>query len=98
MTEFQTTFETSVFGTKLRERVDRARSIQTEVEAILEAVNEAHPGEWQPAVVDEAYHYAALAIRHAESEEFEDYIALAETSLSSVHCYFADVEGVPRER
>ncbi|SFS09820.1 hypothetical protein SAMN05216559_3592 [Halomicrobium zhouii] len=39
-----------------------------------------------------------LAIRHAESEEFEDYIALAETSLSSVCSYFADVDGVPRER
>ncbi|SFS09823.1 hypothetical protein SAMN05216559_3593 [Halomicrobium zhouii] len=59
MTEIQTTFEIGMFGAELRERVDRARSIQTEVEVILEAVNEVHPGEWRPAVVDEAYHYTS---------------------------------------
>lgn len=88
----QTTLESDVFGPELRERVDDAKAVRGRCIRLFRELNRQREGEWQPAVIDRAIHYATSAIKHADGELYFDYLELAEESLEAAKYAFPEVE------
>lgn len=88
----QTTLGADVFGRQLQERVARAEQIRVDAAELFRALNERRDGEWQPAVVDRASHYAAMAIFHAQDDVYDKYLALAKETLTAAQWQFEDVD------
>jgi len=81
--EIQTTLGSTVFGEDLQERVDRANEVIDDATALLRALNEQREGEWQPAAIGQAVHYAVLAVRNAGNDQYHDYLELADEALAA---------------
>jgi len=86
----QITLESSVFGEGLQERVTRAEAIIDEATDLLQTLNEECEGEWQPAAIDQAIHYAVLAVENAGNEQYHDYLNLAEEALAAAEWAFGN--------
>lgn len=93
MTTHQTSLDADVFGQDLRRRVDRAEAVRERARNLFRALNEERDGEWQPAAIDQADHYAGLALREVHTDRFEDRVELAEEAMDAAEHAFSEVGG-----
>jgi hypothetical protein len=88
--EYQTTFAAAAFGAELQQRVAAARAIQRQAVALFHALNEQRAGEWQPAAIDQAIHYATRAVQTADEPVYEQFLSLAEDAVAAAEYQFPD--------
>jgi len=88
--EYQTTFDAEVFGRELQERIAAARDAQHRAVALFAALNQQRAGEWQPAAIDQAIHYATRAVQQADGSAHGSYLELAEKAVAAAEQQFPD--------
>lgn len=88
--EYQTTFDAEVFGQELQRRVAAARDVQQRAVALFTALNQQRAGEWQPAAIDQAIHYATRAVQRADGSAHRSYLELAEEAVAAAEQQYPD--------
>jgi len=87
---YQTTLLAEAFGAELQQRVAAARAIQRRATALLAALNDQRAGEWQPAAIDQAIHYATRAVQAADEPIHEQFLETAEDAVAAAEHQFPD--------